>query len=763
MNTKFRFSDEETAPERGVDGLLDELGRYRAGDDIAFLGELERKLDTIDQAATEAKQVKRSWWMTSAAKIAALLAITGTAVYSLWEPLGLTPPSFLDFRLTKNDYATTTTYEAAPDWRSENSEMSTVKDNSASTALAEETRSVSETWAPPSVTVTMLPTGDSTSAGLGLLRGGGDEARRLVASGAAHELSDNLKADSYRIDAESAGWSGQADADKSLLIVPTDVPGSELLSSEMSPKVTLATASAVSTAPATSDEWQIAGLTAADSRFLEAPHKDEQAIDAAAFIKSSAGSQIRYPALVDNPFRTPAKDPLSTFSIDVDTASYSNVRRMIQSGEAVPPDAVRIEELINYFNYDYAAPGDELPFSVNLESAACPWKPEHRLVRVGLKGSEIQADTRQALNLVFLVDVSGSMNQERKLPLVQRSLHLLIDELREDDRVTIVTYAGHEGVALAPTSGTNKAAMHGAVDHLQSSGGTNGEAGIKLAYRLASENFSEGGVNRILLATDGDFNIGVSSTTALRDMVQQEAKRGVFISVLGFGSDNLNDAMLETITNDGNGTYHYIDSVSEGRRVLVEDLTGTMITIAKDVKIQVEFNPATVGAYRLVGYANRMLPPEAFNDDRVDAGDIGAGHTVTAFYEIIPPGLAVPEVDNLKYQVPVPVTPEPRPISTTGSPELFTVKLRYKAPRGTVSELIQVPFTDNAQPFASASSDFRFAASVAAFGLQLRQSPFRGSLSRDQVIAMAKASMGSDPRRIEFAELVANAIVLREN
>ncbi|MCB1095255.1 MAG: VWA domain-containing protein [Verrucomicrobiae bacterium] len=897
MNTKQRFSDEGTAPERGVDGLLDELGRYRAGDDIAFLGELERKLDGVDQVTAESrKNGKRSWWM-NVGRVAAVLAMVGVAIYATRDRFGISAGGYFNSDQSNSALINMTPHQP------ESGELQPAENAAAVPMFAKASRPVSEIWAPPLVTATSLPTDEDGSPpspvttkakseqdssyqaattdfvdAVDAMDGWGEglaetkEFRKLpgikrvappsatqrqqvetTAVTAAREemlaamekfeivdlgagmpawaeVGDTTETGSKKIVMASrmttlqaeqeiatikthidtlTGLSGDRLIDEAVAINGKDSTigllyqerqklrqqfemltrnGNDLGVREPKPfsvqaqldevnrsleraaasvKASLQTRLQIAEASLRSLDADESFRDSMDERkaytsYIEARRKYEQALAAAVSVRSKA-SQLRYPALVDNPFRTPAKDPLSTFSIDVDTASYSNVRRMIQSGEAVPPDAVRIEEMINYFHYDYAAPGDELPFSVNLESAACPWTPEHRLVRVGLKGREIRADKRQALNLVFLVDVSGSMNQERKLPLVQRSLHLLIDELRDDDRITIVTYAGHEGVALAPTSGANKAAMHSAVDRLQSSGGTNGEAGIKLAYRLASENFSDGGVNRILLATDGDFNIGVSSTTALRDMVQQEAKRGVFLSVLGFGSDNLNDAMLETITNDGNGTYHYIDSVSEGRRVLVEDLTSTMITIAKDVKIQVEFNPATVGAYRLVGYANRKLPPEAFNDDRVDAGDIGAGHTVTAFYEIIPPGLAVPEVDNLKYQVPVPVTQEPRAVTTTGSPELFTVKLRYKAPRGTVSELIQVPFTDNARPSETASSDFRFAASVAAFGLQLRQSPFRGNLSRDQVIAMVRASMGSDPRRVEFAELVANAIVQRGN
>ena len=478
----------------------------------------------------------------------------------------------------------------------------------------------------------------------------------------------------------------------------------------------------------------------------------------------------RFPQLADQPFRVPREHPLSTFSIDVDTASYSIVRGMVNAGQSVHPNAVRIEEFINYFDYAYPDPGPELPFSVNLDAADCPWKSEHRLVRVGLKGKEIAAPARPPLNLVFLVDVSGSMNQPNKLPLAKQSLHLLVDEMRPQDRIAIATYAGNEGIALAPTSGADRPAIHRAIDNMRSAGGTNGEAGIRLAYRLARENRLEndGGVNRVLLLTDGDFNIGMSSTQGLRDLVKTEARSGTYLSVLGFGSDNLNDAMLEVVTNDGNGTYHFIDGITEGRRVLVDELSSTLVTIAKDVKLQIEFNPAVVSAYRLIGYANRMLPPEAFKDDRVDAGDIGAGHTVTAFYEIVPAGQLLPKpeptVDELKYQPTDPTPPVaadqqaiPVPVPETVSSEMMTVKLRYKQPDAQTSQEISVPFTDPGHRFATASSDFRFAASVAAFGLQLRQSPHRGTLTREQIAAIAKANTNGNREREDFVDLVQRA------
>jgi Ca-activated chloride channel family protein len=462
----------------------------------------------------------------------------------------------------------------------------------------------------------------------------------------------------------------------------------------------------------------------------------------------------RYPELVDQPFRSPTKAPLSTFSVDVDTASFTNVRRMIRSGLRVPPNAVRIEELINFFDYAYPNPGQELPFSVNLESASCPWAPDHRLVRIGLKGKEIHRAERPPINLVFLLDVSGSMSDANKLPLVQESIQLLINELHDDDKISIVTYAGSEGIALNPTSGANKEKVRAAVAALRSGGSTNGEGGLRLAYRLATENFVEGGVNRILLATDGDFNVGESSTDGLRGLVKEKAGSGVFISVLGFGTGNLNDSMLEAITNDGNGTYHYVDGIDEGRRVLVDGLTGTMINIAKDVKVQVEFNPSKVGAYRLIGYANRKLPPEAFADDRIDAGDIGAGHTVTAFYEIVPSEIVKSQkvVDDLKYQRPA--APEPPSLVPTGSDELMTVKLRYKEPAGSESKLIEVPLKDTGTAFEQASPDFRFASSVAAFGMALRGSPYRGTMTNAQIVEMAQSAAGTTAERVDFVGLI---------
>jgi len=465
----------------------------------------------------------------------------------------------------------------------------------------------------------------------------------------------------------------------------------------------------------------------------------------------------RYDRLVENPFRLVKDHPLSTFSIDVDTASYANVRRFLLSeGRMPPPDAVRIEELVNYFDYDYAGPDDDVPFAAHIEVAGCPWKAGHRLVRVGLKGKEIENEQRPAANLVFLLDVSGSMNSPDKLPLLKEGMKLLAGQVREDDRVAIVVYASAEGLALPSTSGAQREKIIAALDQLQAGGSTAGGAGIELAYRIAQENFIEGGVNRVLLCTDGDFNVGTSSTGDLVRMVEERAKKGVFLSVLGFGRGNLNDAMMENISNKGNGNYAYIDGITEARKVLVEQMGGTLVTIAKDVKIQIEFNPARVAAYRLIGYENRMLAAEDFNDDKKDAGEIGAGHTVTALYEVVPAGakVDVPSVDPLKYQTPA------RPSDDESvSQEALTLKLRYKAPDGDTSKLLEFPVVDSGSAFGKASPDFQFAASVASFGMLLRGSEHRGDATYDAVLEIATAAKGPDVHgyRAEFLKMVRRA------
>ena len=470
----------------------------------------------------------------------------------------------------------------------------------------------------------------------------------------------------------------------------------------------------------------------------------------------------RYDRVVENAFRAVKDRPLSTFSIDVDTASYANVRRFLLSeGQLPPPDAVRIEELINYFDYDYAGPDDDVPFAAHVEVTACPWKAGHRLVRVALKGKEIPSEQRPASNLVFLLDVSGSMDQPDKLPLLKKGMKLLARQLRENDRVAIVVYAGSEGLVLPSTSGAQQSTILDALNRLNAGGSTNGGAGIELAYKIARENFIRDGVNRVLLCTDGDFNVGTTSQGALQRMVEEKARSGVFLSVLGFGRGNLNDAMMETISNKGNGNYAYIDGVTEARKVLVEQIGGTLVTIAKDVKIQIEFNPARAAAYRLIGYENRILAAEDFNDDKKDAGEIGAGHTVTALYEVVPPGMEVdlPTVDSLKYQAPARLS-EGQPAAD----ELLTLKLRYKQPDADESQLLQFPVADGGASFGQASGELQFATAVASFGMLLRNSQHKGTATYDAVLEIAKASKGTDVHgyRNEFLEMVRRAKVLAQ-
>ncbi len=459
-----------------------------------------------------------------------------------------------------------------------------------------------------------------------------------------------------------------------------------------------------------------------------------------------------YDAIVENEFLSVVDSPLSTFSIDVDTASYSNVRRLLKGGAIPPGGAVRLEEMINYFPYEYPQPDDDNPFAVAAEVAASPWATDHRLVRIALKGREIPMEDIAPMNLVFLIDVSGSMQTANKLPLVVKSLEMLVDELRVEDRVAIVVYAGREGLLLPSTSGQDKYAIRQALRSLSAGGSTNGSGGIKLAYNVAANHFVDGGVNRVILATDGDFNVGTVSRSGLKKLIEQKAQSGIFLTVLGYGMGNLKDSQMEMLADKGNGNYAYVDDLDEAHKVFGEQLAGTLATIAKDVKIQVEFNPAKVKMYRLIGYENRLLQNKDFNDDKKDAGEIGAGHTVTAFYEIITTqsDTRIPSVDPLKYQ-----TPGKLSAAASGS-ELVTVKLRYKEPDGQVSELIKYPIVDDSNKFRKASEDFRFASSVALFGMLLRDSQFTKDMSFDDVLRIAKNSLGDDENgyRREFLELV---------
>ncbi|MCF7789982.1 MAG: von Willebrand factor type A domain-containing protein [Prosthecobacter sp.] len=475
-----------------------------------------------------------------------------------------------------------------------------------------------------------------------------------------------------------------------------------------------------------------------------------------------------YTRIIENEMKEVAREPLSTLSIDVDTASYANVRRFLNQNMLPPPDAVRIEELVNYFPTSEEGPAHyaKEPFGVRVELAPCPWQPVHRLARIAIKGRELDKD-RKASNLVFLVDVSGSMNEPAKLPLVQQSLRMLTEQLVEGDRVTMVVYAGSSGVVLPPTGGEKKEEILAAINRLSAGGSTHGSAGIKLAYEQAVAGFIKGGVNRVILCTDGDFNVGVSSPEELEKLIKHKAKTGVFLSVLGFGSGNLKDRTMETLADKGNGNYAYIDSLSEARKVLVEQMSGTLVTIAKDVKIQVEFNPAAVRSYRLIGYENRLLAKEDFNDDTKDAGEIGAGHSVVALYEVVPANLPPgaeprPLVDDLKYQAAAVAPAQLAEAAKTG--EMMTVKLRYKEPESDLSKLIEVPTKDEGKTLTASTEEFKFSAAVAGFGLLLRDSSYKGTLRWETVRRLALDGKGADKLgyRGEFLQLIDKARGLKE-
>lgn len=488
-----------------------------------------------------------------------------------------------------------------------------------------------------------------------------------------------------------------------------------------------------------------AGLTMSDDR--ERDRLDSQ--------RRAQFNTEAYAHIADNPFIRVADDPRSTFSIDVDTASYSNVRRFLNTNQLPPRDAVRIEELLNYFTYNDPPPRGEHPVAVTAEVAPAPWNPSHQIARVALKAREIDPSRRPASNLVMLIDVSGSMNEQSKLPLLKAATKLLVDHLGENDRVSIVVYAGASGLALPPTRGDRREVIHQAIERLSPGGSTNGAAGIQLAYQLASDNFIRGGTNRVLLMTDGDFNVGVTSQGDLVRLIESKAKTGVFLSVLGFGMGNLKDSTMESLADKGNGNYAYVDTIREARKVLVEQMGSTLQTVAKDVKLQLEFNPAEVQAFRLIGYENRLLRHQDFNDDTRDAGEMGSGHTVTALYELVPTGASstISSVDPLKYQR------GRTQLRNAPRGELLTVKLRYKLPEGDQSRLLELPVQDRGLSFDRASDDLRFAASVAAFGMILRDSPHKGRSDLGTVLDIASGARGPDRGgyRAEFLELVRRA------
>ncbi|EMR02321.1 magnesium chelatase subunit D [Cesiribacter andamanensis AMV16] len=461
-----------------------------------------------------------------------------------------------------------------------------------------------------------------------------------------------------------------------------------------------------------------------------------------------------YATVHENAFREVLQHPLSTFSIDVDNASYANMRRFIMGGQTPPKDAVRIEEMVNYFSYNYPQPKGEDPFSVTTELSECPWNPQHQLLHIGLQGKKIATENLPPSNLVFLIDVSGSMNTPERLPLVKAAFKLLVAELRPQDRVAMVVYAGAAGLVLPSTPGDRKGEILAALERLEAGGSTAGGAGLRLAYQVAEEHFQKGGNNRVILASDGDFNVGVSSTAAMERLVEEKRETGVFLTVLGFGMGNYKDSRMETMANKGNGNYAYIDNILEAKKVFVNEFGGTLFTIAKDVKLQLEFNPAKVKGYRLIGYENRLLNKEDFNNDKKDAGELGSGHTVTALYEIIPAGSESPFlqlVDPLKYQKETKIAP-----GAARSNELLSLKLRYKQPDGATSKLIETTVSTQTTPLDKTSDNFRFSAAVAGFGMLLRDSEFKGNLTYPKVLVMAKGAQGRDEEgyRAEFLNLV---------
>lgn len=468
--------------------------------------------------------------------------------------------------------------------------------------------------------------------------------------------------------------------------------------------------------------------------------------------KSIEVSQEDYDNFMENQFESPKSAPLSTFSIDVDNASYTNVRRFINNGQTVPKDAIRVEEMMNFFKYKYPQPQDENPFSINTEYSDCPWNPKHQLLKIGLQGKNIPTENLPASNLVFLIDVSGSMSDANKLPLLKQSLKILVNELRKKDKVAIVVYAGAAGMVLPPTTGDEKQTINNALENLNAGGSTAGGAGIELAYKLAQENFIKGGNNRVILATDGDFNVGASSNTDMQTLIEEKRKSGIFLTCLGYGMGNYKDSKMETLSDKGNGNYAYIDNIQEANRFLGKEFKGSMFAIAKDVKIQIEFNPKQVQAYRLIGYENRKLRPEDFTNDAIDAGELGSGHTVTALYEVIPTGVKSEFLNNqpdLKYT-------KVAANENGYSDELATIKFRYKKPDGDKSiEMIKV-IENKSIPLKNSSDDFKFSTAVAWFGLKLRDSNLVPNKATEDIKKLAKEGLSNDQDgyKAEFIRLV---------
>nr|WP_295925501.1 von Willebrand factor type A domain-containing protein [uncultured Dyadobacter sp.] len=490
----------------------------------------------------------------------------------------------------------------------------------------------------------------------------------------------------------------------------------------------------------------------------EAMHKKTNHNQSQPFSPLPAGMAVMrnetesYRPINENGFQIAGQQPVTTFSVDVDRASYSNVRRFLNMGQIPPADAIRIEEMINYFDYDYAQPAGEHPIAISSEMTDSPWNPGLKLLHIGLQAKTIPQNNLPASNLVFLIDVSGSMMDQNKLPLLKQAFKLLVDQLRPEDKLSIVAYAGAAGVVLPPTSGSNKADIREALEQLQAGGSTAGGEGIQLAYKLAKEHFLPKGNNRVILATDGDFNVGVSSEGELQRLIEEKRKDGVYLSIMGFGMGNYKDSHIETLADKGNGNYAYIDNLQEARKVFVQEFGGTLFSVAKDVKIQIEFNPRHVQAYRLIGYENRALKNEEFHDDKKDAGEMGSGHSVTAIYEIVPAGAKtdyLPRVDALKYQ-------QTNSSAIGNTDEMLTIKIRYKRPDSETSQLFEIPVGNGHQPFDKCSENLRFASAVAEFGLLLRGSEYKGRSTYDDVIRSARAAFGKDDEgyRSEFVRLV---------
>lgn len=495
---------------------------------------------------------------------------------------------------------------------------------------------------------------------------------------------------------------------------------------------------------------QVSGLAVAYERdnklVIKGKKNDEK--------KPISTSDEDYGVFVENEFESPKQSPLSTFSIDVDNASYTNIRRFINNGQQVPKDAVRVEEMMNFFKYQYSQPKGEHPFSITTNYSDCAWNSKNKLVRIGLQGKSISTENLPNSNFVFLIDVSGSMSDENKLPLLKQSMKILVNELRAEDKVSIVVYAGAAGLVLAPTSGNKKETIINALEQLQAGGSTAGGEGINLAYKIASENFIKNGNNRVILATDGDFNVGASSDNDMERLIEEKRKSGVFLTCLGYGMGNYKDSKMEILANKGNGNYAYIDNIQEANRFLSKEFKGSMFAIAKDVKIQIEFNPKHVQSYRLIGYENRKLRAEDFTNDAIDAGELGSGHTVTALYEIIPTGVKsdfFKEPTDLKYS-------QPKSSENNYNDELATIKFRYKKPDGDKSiEMVEI-IDNKLQAFDTVSGDFKFTTAVAWFGLKLRDSKLIENKSSDDIKNLAKQGLQNDSEgyRAEFIRLIEN-------